>query len=139
MRDVYKVEISAKDCPITGCSDLTIDFNKIGTGEVDFNLWKYYNSEEGAMLTFGINTYPKPGYDVKCIVMDFYDNQGKVMQYLLDGRKSYNGVFNEYFSLNGKSSNSRMSRYEIDSITNKDWTIKPSEWKDAGTKTVNGE
>ena len=28
MRDVYKVEISAKDCPITGCSDLTIDFNK---------------------------------------------------------------------------------------------------------------
>ena len=23
MRDVYKVEISAKDCPITGCSDLT--------------------------------------------------------------------------------------------------------------------
>ena len=118
---------------------LTIDFNKIGTGEVDFNLWKYYNSEEGAMLTFGINTYPKPGYDVKCIVMDFYDNQGKVMQYLLDGRKSYNGIFNEYFSLNGKSSNSRMSRYEIDSITNKDWTIKPSEWKDAGTKTVNGE
>lgn len=28
MRDVYKVEISAKDCPITGCSDLTIDFNQ---------------------------------------------------------------------------------------------------------------
>ena len=35
MRDVYKVEISAKDCPITGCSDLTIDFNKpIDTTEI---------------------------------------------------------------------------------------------------------
>lgn len=29
MRDVYKVEISAKDCPITGGSDLTIDTTEI--------------------------------------------------------------------------------------------------------------
>ena len=34
MKDVYKVEISAKDCPI-GCTDLTIDFNKpINTEEI---------------------------------------------------------------------------------------------------------
>lgn len=57
MRDVYKVEISAKDCPITGCSDLTIDFNKliditeiirnarvalISSGDV---IWMSYNGE----------------------------------------------------------------------------------------------
>ena len=34
MKDVYKVEISAKDYPI-GCTDLTIDFNKpINTEEI---------------------------------------------------------------------------------------------------------
>lgn len=34
MKDVYKVEISAKDYPI-GCTDLTIDFNKpIKTEEI---------------------------------------------------------------------------------------------------------
>jgi hypothetical protein len=58
---------------------LTIDFNKIGTGDVDFNIWKYHNSsEESAMLTFGINTYPEPGHEVKYITIDFYDNQGLV-------------------------------------------------------------
>ena len=57
MRDVYKVEISAKDCPITGCSDLTIDFNKpIDTTEIVGNarvalissgdvIWMSYNGE----------------------------------------------------------------------------------------------
>ena len=107
---------------------LTIDFNKIGTGDVDFNIWKYHNSsEESAMLTFGINTYPEPGYEVKYITIDFYDNQGHVAQYLLDGKKSYNGIFNEYFALNGKNSNSRISRYKI--TEENDWTKKPSEWE----------
>ena len=57
MRDVYKVEISAKDCTITGCSDLTIDFNKsIDTTEIVGNarvalissgdvIWMSYNGE----------------------------------------------------------------------------------------------
>ena len=57
MRDVYKVEISAKDCPITGCSDLTIDFNKpIDTTEIVENarvalissgdvIWMSYNGK----------------------------------------------------------------------------------------------
>ena len=57
MRDVYKVEISAKDCPITGYSDLTIDFNKpIDTTEIVGNarvalissgdvIWMSYNGE----------------------------------------------------------------------------------------------
>ena len=57
MRDVYKVEISAKDYPITGCSDLTIDFNKpIDTTEIVENarvalissgdvIWMSYNGE----------------------------------------------------------------------------------------------
>jgi hypothetical protein len=58
--------------------DLSIDFNKVGTGEVDFTQWKYHNSEETSVLTYSINTYPKPGYEVKFIQMDFYDNQGHV-------------------------------------------------------------
>lgn len=93
--------------------DLSIDFNKIGTGEADFYTWKYHNSEETSILTYGVNTYPKPGYEVKFIQMDFYDNQGPVAQYILDGKKSYNGIFNEYINLEGQSSNTRLSRYKL--------------------------
>ena len=107
---------------------LTIDFNKIGTGEVILNTWKYYNSEESSMLTFGIETYPKPGFEVKYITMDFFDNTGHTMQYLLDGRNSYNGTFTEHFSLNGKNSNTRMSRYKVINNENINWEKAPSEW-----------
>lgn len=109
--------------------DLSIDFNKIGTGEVDFLQWKYHNSEETSVLTYAINTYPKPGYSVKFIQMDFYDNQGHVAQYILDSKKSYNGVFNEYFNLKGQGSNTKLSRYKIPDPTSTKWdnNKKPSE------------
>ena len=109
--------------------DLSIDFNKVGTGEVDFLQWKYHNSEETSVLTYGINTYPKPGYEVKFIQMDFYDNQGPVAQYILDSKKSYNGVFNEYFGLGGQGSNTKLSRYTIPNPTSDKWdkNKKPSE------------
>lgn len=81
MRDVYKVEISAKDCPITGCSDLTIDFNKpIDTTEIVGNarvalissgdiIWMSYNGEAYKLgdkykdfnaIIFGVDYKPKP-------------------------------------------------------------------------------
>ena len=116
--------------------DLTIDFNKVGTGDVDFYTWKYHNSDESAMLTYGINTYPEPNCEVKFIQMDFYDHQGHVAQYILDGRKSYNGTFNEYFSLGGQNSNFRISKYKIDESPVADPTEinnkkkRPTEWSD---------
>lgn len=57
MRDVYKVEISAKDLLITDCTDLTIDFNKpIDTSKIIGNarvasinsgdvIWMSYDGE----------------------------------------------------------------------------------------------
>ncbi len=81
MRDVYKVEISAKDLPITDCTDLTIDFNKpIDTSEIIGNarvalinsgdvIWMRYNGETYKLgdkykdfnaIIFGVDYVPKP-------------------------------------------------------------------------------
>ena len=118
---------------------LTIDFNKVGTGDVDLTTWKYHNSEELGILTFGFNTYPKPGYEVKYITMDFYDNSGPTAHYLLDDKSSYSGIFNEYFTFNNTNSNIRVSNY-ITPDPKKEylykegfdkksyWKYPPSEW-----------
>ena len=118
---------------------LTIDFNKVGTGDVDLTTWKYHNSEELGILTFGFNTYPKPGYEVKYITMDFYDNSGPTAHYLLDDKSSYSGIFNEYFTFNNTNSNIRVSNY-ITPDPKKEylykegfdkksyWKYSPSEW-----------
>lgn len=92
---------------------LSIDFNKVGTGDVDFYTWKYHNSTDTSILTYGINPYPKPGFSVQFVQIDFYDNQGQVAQYILDDRKSYNGIFSEYINLDSQSPNIRISKYKI--------------------------
>jgi hypothetical protein len=71
MKDVYKIEISAKDCPI-GCSDLTIDFNQparvtlISSGDV---IWMGYDGEiyklgdkykDFNAIISGVDYEPKP-------------------------------------------------------------------------------
>ena len=95
-------------------TSLTIDFNQVGTGDIDLYTWKYHNSENTSVLTFGINAYPKPNWEVNNIVMQFFDNQGLVAEYLLNDKKSYSGLFTEYIGLNNKVSNSRISRSKSD-------------------------
>lgn len=93
--------------------NLTIDFNKIGSGISELNTWKYHNSDNTSVFTFGLFSDPKPGYEIKFVQIDFYDNQGHVAQYLLNDKKSYNGIFTEYFTLNSVGSNTRLSRYKL--------------------------
>jgi hypothetical protein len=76
--------------------EIIIDFNKIGTGEINLTTWKYHNSETTSILTFGFESYPKPNHEIKAIVMDFYDAQGLCAEYVMSDKKSYNGVFTEY-------------------------------------------
>ena len=91
--------------------DLSIDFNKIGTGEVSITDWKYHNSGTTSILSYGIDAYPKPGYKIDSIIIHFYDNQGFVGEYKLSDKNSYSGVFTEYLGLDGENINSRFSRY----------------------------
>lgn len=96
---------------------ITIDFNKIGTGEVELNTWKYHNSEDSSILTFGINYYPQPQHEIKAIIIDFYDHQGLCTEYRLLGKKSYIGNFTENFSLGTlyqDVSNNRFYNTQID-------------------------
>ena len=89
---------------------LSIDFNKVGTGEVAITNWKYHNSGKTSILSYGIDAYPKPNWTIDSVIMHFYDNQGLVGEYLLNDRHSYTGVFTEYLGLDGESINSRFSR-----------------------------
>ena len=89
---------------------LTIDFNKIGTGEVSLSTWKYHISDNTAILTFGFDAYPKPNEEISSIAIQFYDNQGIVGEYLLNDKKYYSGTFTEYFGLNGRQINSRFNK-----------------------------
>ncbi len=85
--------------------DIIIDFNKIGTGEINLTTWKYHNSETSSILTFGFESYPKPNHEIKAIVMDFYDAQGLCTEYILSDKKSYSGVFTEYAQLGQPTGN----------------------------------
>ena len=91
--------------------DMTIDFNKIGTGEVNITKWRYHNQENVSILQYGLEVYPKPGYKVNDVSIEFYDNTGLAGIYYVNNKESYTGIFTEYLGLNGENINSKFSRY----------------------------
>lgn len=93
--------------------DIIIDFNKIGTGEINLTTWKYHNSETTSILTFGLESYPKPNHEIKAVIIDFYDAQGLCAEYVLQGKKSYNGVFTEYIQLGQPTGNFRFKNKKL--------------------------
>lgn len=94
--------------------DMTIDFNKIGTGEVNITKWRYHNQENVSILQYGLEVYPKPGYKVNDVSIEFYDNTGLAGIYYVNNKESYTGIFTEYLGLNGENINSKFSRYNPD-------------------------
>lgn len=93
--------------------DIIIDFNKIGTGEINLTTWKYHNSETTSIFTFGLESYPKPNHEIKAMIMDFYDAQGLCAEYILQDKKSYNGVFTEYIQLGQPTGNFRFKNKKL--------------------------
>lgn len=92
--------------------DMTIDFNKIGTGEVDVTKWKYHNSGNTSILQYGLEVYTKPGWKVDDVTIEFYDNQSTPAGiYYVNNKESYTGTFTEYLGLNGENINSKFSKY----------------------------
>lgn len=94
---------------------ITIDFNKIGTGEVKLSTWKYHNTDTSSILTYGIEAYPEPGYEIKQIVMDFYDNQGLCSEYVQ--KVTQGGRFTEHIQLGEFIQNYKFSDKQL----NKEW------------------
>ena len=92
--------------------DMTIDFNKIGTGEVNITKWRYHNQENVSILQYGLEVYPKPGHKVNDVSIEFYDNTGLAGIYYVNNKESYTGIFTEYLGLNGENINSKFSRYK---------------------------
>lgn len=88
---------------------ISIDLNKIGTGDVGLTQWKYYNQGGQCTLQYGLEIYNKPNYETKRIIIDFYDNSGLTACYLLDNQDQYSGVHTEYLGLEEENYNTRLS------------------------------
>lgn len=86
----------------------TIDFSKLGSGEIDLTAWRYYVSGGVATLTWGLEAYPEPNKGIAEVHFDFYDNQGFAAGYKITGKSSYSGVFTDNIVLGQKNSSHRM-------------------------------
>lgn len=90
-----------------------IDFSKIGTKHIELHTWKYYSFDNTLTLTWGMDGYTEPTRDITEVVFNFYDNTGLVATYVTKDKKSYNGVFTEYLTLNSQNPSHKLT-YEID-------------------------
>lgn len=77
----------------------TIDFSKLGSGEITLEEWRYYKQGDVMHLTFGLNTYEEEGKGVKEVSLEFYDYQGMAGRISLTNKNSYSGTFSLAFNL----------------------------------------
>lgn len=98
---------------------IKIDFNRVGTGEMSLDTWRYYQYSNTLLLNWGIDANPKSGEDVSKVVMTFYDNQGPTACYIADDYTSYNGKFLNYINLDRTS-----EYYDIGNVLNDGSIIK---------------
>lgn len=78
-----------------------IDFSKIGKENIKLHTWKYYNTSDTCTLTWGMDAYTSPGKIVSSVEFKFYDHDhGHVATLISDNKRSYNGIFTDYFSFN---------------------------------------
>lgn len=78
----------------------TISLDKLNTGQVYSDVWKYYVDNNGVSLTWGLQTYLSPQQKVSKVQLEFkyYEtkNSLKTVTYNIVSKKSYNGIFNDY-------------------------------------------
>ena len=87
----------------------SIDFSKIGTGDIDLTQWRYYNSGNVSTLTWGLDAYTEPNKGIAEVVFDFFDNQGFAASWHVTGKSSYAGTFTEQIILGQQNSSYKMS------------------------------
>lgn len=74
----------------------SINLDLLGSGLTTLNTWKYYINDGGNTdITWGMQSYPKYGEEIKKIIFDFIELSSKKIKQTLEigGRESYNGVF----------------------------------------------
>jgi len=102
-----------------------INFNKVGSGEISLNTWKYFVGQDNITLTLGMDAYLEENKGIKEVVLEFYDNQQTVnviygdrhlndqpamaAAYYITDKVSYSGQFTEIIPLNGSFNTYKMS------------------------------
>ena len=74
----------------------SINLDLLGSGLTSLNVWKYYINDGGNTdITWGMQSYPKYGEEVKRVIFDFIELASESIEQTLEigGRESYNGVF----------------------------------------------
>lgn len=97
----------------------SIDFSKVGSGQINLDTWKYYNSGNVSTLTWGLKAYPTANKGIAEVVFDFYDNQGYAASYHIEGKSSYSGMFTEQIVLGQQNSSYRLNA--VDAYGNNDY------------------
>lgn len=98
------------------------EVSKIGTGIHDINQWRYYYDNDFVTLTWGMESYPAEGEDIKTLYMEFLDWEGKPIDFNNGQTQlefkyfSYNGEFTEIF-------NSELFTYKFPYIVRIHWIV----------------
>ena len=50
----------------------SIDFSKVGTGEIELTEYKYFYSEKAITLNWGLNAYPEPHKKINGVIFSFW-------------------------------------------------------------------
>lgn len=74
-----------------------IDLDKLGTGYIEVNQWRYYNEENKCNLTWGLEIYEEEGHTVDKVTMNFTrfvtPTLTETATYQVNNKSSYFGVF----------------------------------------------
>lgn len=81
-----------------------IDLDKLGTGYIEVNQWRYYNEENKCNLTWGLEIYEEEGYTVDKVTMKFTrfvtPTSTETVTYQVNNKSSYFGVFYDVLPIN---------------------------------------
>lgn len=82
-----------------------IDLAKLGTGIIELNSWKYYNTDSKCSLTWGLDVYEEEGCKVSDVEFELTrflseDGQKETIIYNINKKISYHGTFYEIIPFN---------------------------------------
>lgn len=81
-----------------------IDLDKLGTGYIEVNQWRYYNEENKCNLTWGLEIYEEEGHTVDKVTMYFTrftkPDSTETVTYQINNKSSYFGVFYDVLPIN---------------------------------------
>lgn len=76
----------------------SINIDKLGSGDIAVNTWRYYCGPTNITLTWGLEAYPVYGTtinQVRFVLFNVEDRGNKSLEILLPKHRNYNGTFNE--------------------------------------------